>query len=284
MKTSNKFYESKKDTYFCTMEKSMLFKNTKISYTDSGKGPVVVLLHGFLENKHMWKEVIPIISKNKRVLALDLLGHGQSGCLGYIHSMEIMAEAVSAVLKSLRIRKITLIGHSMGGYVSLVLSEKNPEMIRGLCLLNSTATSDDTSRKKLRERANKMAQTNLPNIVRMSFINLFSEKSKEKFNPEMQLALSEALQTSLQGYSACQEGMRIRPNRLSVLKNNHFKKLFILGKKDPVLPINKGIKEAEETQSEIVVLSGGHMSHIENSDKLIKILNTFIRRSLSSKS
>jgi len=284
MKTSNKFYESKKDTYFCNMEKSMLFKNTKISYTDSGKGPVVVLLHGFLENKHMWKEVIPIISKNKRVLALDLLGHGQSGCLGYIHSMEIMAEAVSAVLKSLRIRKITLIGHSMGGYVSLVLSEKNPEMIRGLCLLNSTATSDDTSRKKLRERANKMAQTNLPNIVRMSFINLFSEKSKEKFNPEMQLALSEALQTSLQGYSACQEGMRIRPNRLSVLKNNHFKKLFILGKKDPVLPINKGIKEAEETQSEIVVLSGGHMSHIENSDKLIKILNTFIRRSLSSKS
>ena len=275
---------SRKDTYFCNMEKWLLFKNTKISYTDSGKGPVVVLLHGFLENNHMWNQVIPIISKNKRVLALDLLGHGQSGCLGYIHTMEIMAEAVFAVLKSLRIRKITLIGHSMGGYVSLALAEKNPEMIRGLCLLNSTANSDHQQRKKLRERANKMVKKNFKNLVRMSFINLFSEKSKEKFNPKMQLALSEALQTSLQGYSACQEGMRIRPNRLSVLKNNHFKKLFILGKKDPVLPIKKGIKEAEETQSEIVVLSGGHMSHIENSDKLIKILNTFIRRSLSSKS
>jgi pimeloyl-ACP methyl ester carboxylesterase len=57
--------------------------------------------------------------------------------------------------------------------------------------------------------------------------------------------------------------------------------LFILGKKDPVLPVKKGIKEAEETQSETVILSGGHMSHIENSDKLIKVLNTFIRRSLS---
>ena len=271
----------RKDTYFCTMEKWMLFKNTKISYTDSGKGAVVVLLHGFLENKHMWKEIIPVISRNKRVLAIDLLGHGHTGCLGYIHPMELMAEAVTAVLKTLRIRKITLIGHSMGGYVSLALAEKNRKMMRGLCLLNATAASDDTSRKKLRERANKMAQINLPNIVRMSFINLFSEKSKEKFNPEIQLALSEALQTSLQGYSACQEGMRIRPNRLSVLKNNHFKKLFILGKKDPVLPVEKGIKEAEETQSETVVLSGGHMSHIENSDKLIKVLNTFIRRSLS---
>jgi len=263
------------------MEKWLLFKNTKISYTDSGKGAVVVLLHGFLENKHMWKEIIPVISKNKRVLAIDLLGHGHTECLGYIHPMELMAEAVAAVLKSLRIRKITLIGHSMGGYVSLALSEKNPEMIRGLCLLNSTSTSDDTSRKKLRERANKMAQINLSNIVRMSFINLFSEKSKEVFNPEIQLALSEALQTSLHGYSACQEGMKIRPNRLSVLKNNHFKKLFILGEKDPVLLVNKGIKEAEETQSKTVILSGGHMSHIENSDKLIKVLNTFIRRSLS---
>ena len=263
------------------MEKWLLFKNTKISYTDSGKGATVLFLHGFLENKHMWNEIIPMVSKNKRVLAIDLLGHGQSGSLGYIHTMEIMAEAVFAVLKSLRIRKITLIGHSMGGYVSLALAEKKPEMIKGLCLLNSTANSDNTSRKKLRLRANKMAQINLPNIVRMSFINLFSEKSKEKFNPEIQLALSEALQTSLQGYSACQEGMRIRPNRLSVLKNNHFKKLFILGKKDPVLPVKKGIKEAEETQSKTVVLSGGHMSHIENSDKLIKVLNTFIRRSLS---
>jgi len=272
----------RKDTYFCTMEKSLLFKNTKISYTDSGKGAVVVLLHGFLENKHMWNEIIPEISKNKRVLAIDLLGHGHTECLGYIHPMELMADAVTAVLKTLRIRKITLIGHSMGGYVSLALAEKNRKMIRGLCLLNSTAASDDTSRKKLRERANKMAQINLSNIVRMSFINLFSEKSKKIFNPEIQLALSEALQTSLQGYSACQEGMRIRPNRLSVLKNNHFKKLFILGKKDPVLPVNKGIKEAEETQSETVVLSGGHMSHIENSEELVRVLNIFIRQSLSS--
>ena len=272
---------SRKDTYFCTMEKWLSFKNTKISYIDSGKGPVVVLLHGFLENKHMWKEVIPIISKNKRVLALDLLGHGQSGCLGYIHSMEIMAEAVSAVLKSLRIRKITLIGHSMGGYVSLALAEKKPEMIRGLCLLNSTANSDHQQRKKLRERANKMVKKNFKNLVRMSFINLFSEESKAVFKKEISSALNEALKTSLQGYVACQEGMRIRSNRGSILKNNNFKKLYILGEKDPVLTIEETLQEANKTQSEVIVLSGGHMSHIENSDELVRVLNTFIRRSLS---
>ena len=81
-----------KDTYFCKMEKSLSFKNIKISYTDSGKGPVVVLLHGFLENKRMWKEIVPEVSNTNRVLAIDLLGHGQTDCLGYVHSMELMAD------------------------------------------------------------------------------------------------------------------------------------------------------------------------------------------------
>ena len=166
-----------KDTYFCKMEKSLSFKNIKISYTDSGKGAVVVLLHGFLENKYMWKDVIPVISKNKRVLAIDLLGHGQSECIGYIHSMELMAEVVFAVLKSLRIRKITLIGHSMGGYVGLAFAEKHAKMIKGLCLMNSTSLADDEERKELRARANKMVQHNFKNMVQMSFTNLFSEKS-----------------------------------------------------------------------------------------------------------
>ena len=176
-----------KDTYFCKMEKSLSFKNIKISYTDSGKGPVVVLLHGFLENKRMWKEIVPEVSNTNRVLAIDLLGHGQTDCLGYVHSMELMAEAVLAVLKLLRIRKITIIGHSMGGYVSLALADKRPEMIRGLCLLNSTSLSDDIERKKLRERANKMVQSNFTNMVRMSFVNLFGEENKAAFTLEIEV-------------------------------------------------------------------------------------------------
>ena len=252
-----------KDTYFCKMEKSLSFKNIKISYTDSGKGPVVVLLHGFLENKRMWKEIVPEVSNTNRVLAIDLLGHGQTDCLGYVHSMELMADEVLAVLKLLRIRKITIIGHSMGGYVSLALADKRPEMIRGLCLLNSTSLSDDTARKKLRERANKMVQSNFTNMVRMSFVNLFGEENKAAFTFEIENALNDALKTSLQGYMACQEGMRIRPNRIAILKNNGFKKLYILGKKDPVLSVKEALEEAKETQTESLVLSGGHMSHIE---------------------
>ena len=259
------------------MEKSLYFKNTKVSFSDSGKGPVVVLLHGFLENKTMWKDLISEISLKNRVLAIDLLGHGKTDCLGYVHSMEMMAETVHFVLKTLRIRKITFIGHSMGGYVSLAFAEKQPKMIRGLCLLNSSAMEDSSERKKIRNRAIQLVKKDFRAMIRMSFMNLFGEKNNPLFKAEVNLALEEALKTPLQGYIACQEGMKIRPNRTNVLCHNHFKKLFIAGEQDPVLSIKEVIKEATKTNSEIAILSGGHMSHIENKTQLISTLKVFIR-------
>ena len=56
-----------------------------------------------------------------------------------------------------------MIGHSMGGYVVLALAQRSPNMIKGLCLMNSTAQADDKDRKGLRVRANKMAQRNFNN-------------------------------------------------------------------------------------------------------------------------
>lgn len=258
------------------MQKTILFKNSTISFTDTGTGAAVVLLHGFLENNTMWKDVIPVLSKNRRVIAIELLGHGGTDAIGYVHSMELMAEAVEAVLKNLRLRKITLIGHSMGGYVALAFAEKHPEKIKGLCLMNSTSLADDEDRKALRARANKMVQNNFENMVRMSFTNLFSEHSRTAFKSELTLALKEALQTSVQGYMACQEGMRIRPNRMHVLKTNDFKKCIIIGKKDSVLDYETSLSESKKVGATTVVFDEGHMSHIENKEALIQALKTFV--------
>ena len=260
------------------MQNTIRFKNTNISFSVEGKGTAVVLLHGFLENVTMWNSVLKELEKRNKVICIDLLGHGKSDCIGYVHSMELMAEAVEAVLKHLRIRKTIVVGHSMGGYVALAFAEKNPTKIKGLCLMNSTSLADDKERKILRARANKMVQTNFKNMVRMSFANLFSEKSRELFKTEMQLALQEAMQTPIQGYIACQEGMRIRPNRIAVLKSNDFKKLFIIGKKDPVLKYQELVEEAKATNAESVVFEEGHMSHIENKIALITTLKEFVKK------
>ena len=67
---------------------------------------------------------------------------------GYVHSMEAMALAVEEVLRHLKIRRSVMIGHSMGGYVALAFAEKNPDALKGLCLMNSTAKGDSKEKKK----------------------------------------------------------------------------------------------------------------------------------------
>ena len=254
------------------------YKNANIFYTDEGKGTAIVLIHGFLENTTMWHKITPELSKRNRIITIDLLGHGKSDCLGYMHSMEVFAETINAVLKHLRIRKCILIGHSLGGYVALAFAEKNPQKVKGLCLMNSTSNEDDDERKTLRLRANKMIQNNFTNMVRMSFANLFGEKSKTLHKDEMETSLKEALQTPIQGYIAAQEGMRIRPNRNNILTENSFKKLIIIGEKDPVLNFEMSLAEAKKTTSEFVVFPNGHMSHIENKEELIETLKGFIKK------
>ena len=260
------------------VQKSIIFKNAKIFFSDQGKGSVVVLLHGFLENASMWDRVTPHLSIKNRVITIDLLGHGKSDCLGYVHSMDLFAETVEAILKHLRIRKCMLIGHSLGGYVALAFAEKHPQKVKGLCLMNSTSNEDNEERKALRTRANKMVQTNFTNLVRMSFINLFGSESKELYKKDIDLGIQEALKTSIQGYIAANEGMRIRLNRNQILTNNKFKKLIIIGKKDPVLDYESALQEAKKTDSEAVVLPNGHMSHIENKELLIKVLKDFVKK------
>ena len=260
------------------MQNSVVYKNAKISFSSTGKGAAIVLLHGFLENSSMWNSITKELSKRNKVICIDLLGHGNSECIGYIHSMEIMAEAVEAVLKHLRIRKSIFIGHSMGGYVALAFADKNPQNVKGFCLMNSTSLADDDQRKLLRARANKLVQSNFKNMVQLSFTNLFSEESRITYKAEIKLALQDALKISLQGYIACQEGMKIRPNRIAILKNNDFKKLFIIGKKDPVLNYKELVEEAKETNSEVVIFEEGHMSHIENRVELIDVLKSFVKK------
>jgi pimeloyl-ACP methyl ester carboxylesterase len=254
------------------------YKKANISYSDQGKGTVVVLVHGFLENSTMWDKITPELIKKNRIITVDLLGHGKSDCLGYSHSMELFAETIEAVLKHLRIRKCILVGHSLGGYVALAFAEKYPKKIKGLCLMNSTSVEDDEERKLIRIRANKMIQNNFTNIVRMSFANLFGEKSKTTFKNEMKSALNEALQTSTQSYIAAQEGMMVRTNRSNILTNSSFKKLIIIGEKDPVLNVENSIEEADKTNSELVVFPDGHMSHIENKELLISTLKDFVKK------
>jgi pimeloyl-ACP methyl ester carboxylesterase len=258
------------------MSKFIPFKNAKIHFTDRGEGDVVILLHGFLGNLKMWHQLTPRLITTNRVVSIDLLGHGQSDSIGYVHSMEDMTEVVIAILNHLSITKVIVIGHSMGGYVGLALLESAPQRIKGICLMNSTAVGDSIDKQNNRDRTIKIVKSNTRFFVHASIPNLFGPKNLELYQDEIAQVKNDALKTSTQSIVAALEGMKIRKDRLQFFKQSKIPKMVILGKKDAILDYHLQQSYYENTDIEVVAFPDGHMSHIENmkefSDKIVHFI------------
>ena len=253
-----------------------VYKNITVYHNDIGQGDTILLIHGFLENSTMWNPLIDILKYTNRIITVDLLGHGQTDCLSYIHTMEDNADMIHALITQLNIKNFKVIGHSLGGYVALAYAEKHPEFINGLCLMNSTPFADSQLRYDTRTRAIKAAKKNFESLISLSIYNLFYEKNRKLFNEDIEALKKEALKTPLQGYIATQEGMKLRKDRTGVLKQLKCNKLIIAGKNDPILSL-KDLKTLKHIQQlTISVLEGGHMTHIENKSNFIKDIVHFI--------
>lgn len=88
-----------------------------VHYQSWGKAsdPAVILIHGFTLDGSFWNHQIPVLAKARRVIALDLPGHGQSGKPRDIaYNQTLFARAVEAVAKDAGLDRAALVGHSMG--------------------------------------------------------------------------------------------------------------------------------------------------------------------------
>ncbi len=254
------------------------YKNITIGYSDAGNGPAAIFLHGFLENRKMWDAFLPDLSLKNRVITIDLLGHGDTGCIGYVHTMEENAQMIHSLLSSLKIKKCILAGHSMGGYVALAYAELFPQAIKGIMLINSTAAADSDERKVNRDRAIVAVKQNHANFVRMSVANLFSEDNRARLSDEIEVVKLEALKTPLQGIVASLEGMKLRPDRQEIIRSAKFPVIIVLGRKDEVLNYDENLQMANDGNIETVSFEDGHMSTVENREQLLDVISAFLRK------
>jgi len=257
------------------------YNSSRIHFKVDGNGPALVLLHGFMEELSMWDSFVEALTHKCKVIRIDLLGHGQTDCIAEVHSMETMAEVVYNVLQSLSIKTIKIVGHSMGGYVALALAELYPQLISDLVLLNSTFIADCKERKELRMKANVQAKESkeaYEKLIRLSFANLFAPESRISHSKEYNDFLNKALQTSICGYTAAMEGMRLRPDRHDILKKIPKRKVVIAGKKDGLINLKSLRQKTSNSPIELKEFSEGHMSHIENKSELSYFLGLFIEK------
>lgn len=254
------------------------YKNTSIAFTQKGKGRVIVLLHGFLENLTMWDTIATQLSQKYRVVCIDLLGHGQTESIGYVQTMTEQATMVKAVLNHLKLSKYILIGHSMGGYVALAFADLYPNNIKGVCLLNSTSLADSSTKKSDRDKAILLVKQNHKTLIKVAIPALFSKKNKDTFKEVIKDTLKEALKTSKQGVIAALEGMKTRKDLTPTLNNKNLKTLVFVGKHDTAIDTNALLKVYEtNTNKQLITLQDAHMGHIESEAAVLTHLSAFAR-------
>lgn len=254
------------------------FKTSSINYTDRGEGKVIVLLHGYLESLEIWDGFADELSKSFRVIAIDIPGHGRSGKVAEIHSMDLMAEGVDVVLKDLGIDKAFVVGHSLGGYVALAYLANYSQKVSGICLFHSTPFADTDEKKANRDREIAMVKQGRQDVLFHTNVPKgFATDNLTHLNDKVQWAISVAATSQPDGIIALLEGLKSRPDRQLLLKSTSAPVLFILGKKDNYIPFDVMYAVAQRSpKSEVLALeNSGHMGFVEEPGICLHILKSF---------
>lgn len=108
--------------------------------------PPIALIHCFTCAIDWWDATMPLLARDHRVIAIDLLGHGGSEKPASGYSIPDQADLVATALQRLGVRKAEIVGHSLGGTVAVALAQRHPEAVERVAILD---TAPDHSRSSL---------------------------------------------------------------------------------------------------------------------------------------
>jgi pimeloyl-ACP methyl ester carboxylesterase len=118
----------------------------RIAYVDEGAGEVLLLIHGMGGSSSSWRDLIPKLAKKYRVIAPDLLGHGQSDKPRGDYSVGSFAVSLRDLLDTLGIPKATIVGHSLGGGIAMQFAHQHRDYCQRLILISSGGLGADVGR------------------------------------------------------------------------------------------------------------------------------------------
>jgi pimeloyl-ACP methyl ester carboxylesterase len=109
----------------------------RLHYLIAGKGEPVILLHGYAQNSHMWRPLIPQLAKTNTVIAPDLRGFGQSSKPSGGYYKKTMAQDIHALATSLGIRRAVVVGHDIGLMVAYAYAAQYPAEVERIVLMDA---------------------------------------------------------------------------------------------------------------------------------------------------
>ena len=268
----------------------MEINQARINYELAGKGPCLVLIHGFSDNLTMWYNQVPEFSKSYQVLTIDVRGHGETEVPNGKYEMATVTEDLRALLDDLKIEKACVLGYSMGGRIALSFALKYPERTTGIVFANSGVMGPgaepppEQMMEMMERRKQMMEMMESGDIAAISDFMAerslspgFRGKDPDTFRKYKEVKIKNspaAYKTIMESMAA---GMADPPD-LSLLQ---CPALIIAGEQDGFMAMDtayymeKTIKDAT-----LVVFSTGHASAIEVPDQFNRAVKEFLKKIL----
>jgi pimeloyl-ACP methyl ester carboxylesterase len=114
-------------------------------YRVAGSGPTVVLVHGMVNSSRHWQDVALRLAETHRVVAPDLIGHGDSATPRGDYSLGAHATTIRDLLTTIGVERATIVGHSLGGGVAMQFFYQFPQRTERLVLVSSGGLGQDVS-------------------------------------------------------------------------------------------------------------------------------------------
>jgi pimeloyl-ACP methyl ester carboxylesterase len=278
----------------------------RIAVRDSGPAPLaddarpaeaILLIHGMAGSSQTWRAIMPQLAKKYRVVAPDLLGHGQSSKPRSDYSLGAFAVGLRDLLDELEIESATVIGHSLGGGVAMQFLYQHPEYCRRLVLISSGGLGQDVG-LILRLLSAPGAELVMPiiapspvlragNAVRsfLSSRGLRSPRGAEVWNAYSSFsdgATREAFLRTLRSVVDYRGQAVSALNRLQL--RAEMPTLAIWGEEDTIIPVDHAYAALEaRPDCRLEVLPGiGHFAHVEAPAEVAELIDEFISTTAES--
>jgi len=263
----------------------------RIAYRDAGAGEALLLIHGMAGSSATWRAVIPELAKRYRVVAPDLLGHGESAKPRGDYSLGAFAAWLRDLLDELGIRRATVIGQSLGGGVAMQFTYQHRDYCQRLVLISSGGLGPDLN-WILRILSAPGAELVLPVVAPQPVLNLGnklgswltsagikSPRTGEMWSAYCSLSDRPTRQAFLRTLRSVVDYRGQAVSALGKIHVSHgLPTLLIWGEQDRIIPVAHGYAAHEAVPgSRLEVLPGvGHFPHVESPNAVVDILDDFI--------
>ena len=247
-----------------------------LRYFERGEGGVpLLLIHGFGGDLNNWLFNHEALAAGRRVIALDLPGHGESGKVLARGDLDELSGAVLALLDHLDIQQAHLAGHSMGGAVALNTARLTPRRVRSLSLLASAGLGAEINGGYLQgfvEASNR-------NALKPQLVQLFSDPAlvtRQMLEDMLKYKRLEGVDAALRQladklFADGRQQVALR----AVLEAGEHPALVLWGEADAIIPAT----HAEGLGAEVHVLPGqAHMLQLEAAEAVNALLLDFLER------